>query len=151
MFVWPVHSRVYVYPNTLINVIFLPYVEIGISIMSGMYLDACVKSALDFNSVFGEPEDIYVFMCTVRRVIQRELGLDSIDNEVVRCTKARNMDKLKVLKAMNKIIFQHFNFRPAEGNQYYKLENSIIDLVVKRRRGKSYFLMEIIMLMHRSY
>ena len=119
--------------------------------MSGMYLDACVKSALDFNSVFGEPEDIYVFMCTVRRVIQRELGLDSIDNEVVRCTKARNMDKLKVLKAMNKIIFQHFNFRPAEGNQYYKLENSIIDLVVKRRRGKSHFLMEIIMLMHRSY
>ena len=66
-----------------------------------------------------------------------EAGVDmSEHDEVERCLTIRRMDKMKVLKAMNKVMFEQFAFKPVDSSQYYKIDNSFIHLVVRRRTGR---------------
>ena len=108
----------------------------GLLILSGTYLDVCRRPETMCN-MYDNPNDIFVTLSLMRVNVFMQAGVDMSErDEVERCLSIRRMDKMKVLKAMNKVMFEQFAFRPVDSSQYYNIDNSFVHLVVRRRTGR---------------
>ncbi len=108
----------------------------GLLILSSLYLHVCPRNEM-LSDIYNDPDEIFHVLSSMRQNVFRAVGVNTSEDEVEKCLAVRRMDKMKVLRAINKIFFEQFAFKPVANDNYYKIENSFIHLVVKRRTGSS--------------